>query len=369
MRQVCPRPKHGTVHAMSVKEIASGNPTIVGGRPMRRGVEVSDLPQGVERVLTLAALNHQFRMDILRDPVAAARSKGIVLDPVESALLRSARPEQLAAMADRIVIPPSSERRTFVKAVSASIVAMVTGKAIMLCSGCTGIDTWRRDAAVSQGSDSGGADASAVQQWMDLNGYTTYVYIPPLIASGAIQAYSVMVALHGEDETCLASVQRWGTAADSNYFVILAVNWTDVATTTATKSQLARDLAGIALAWGTKWPTAPANYRLSSRGASTPMAFQAGCVEPTSGMWASAAFLGGLPDGDWVNDAAAALAPMQTKVPRVGYLVGDADPEYAQASACVAALRAYGMSVYFPSISGSLKDAVLDFSNLYAYIR
>ena len=336
---------------------------------MRRAVEVSDLPQGVERVLTLAALNHQFRTDMLRDPLAAAQSKGIVLDVVESALLRTARPEQLAAMADRIVIPPSSDRRTFVKAVSASIVAMVTGKAVMLCSGCTGMDTWRRDAAVAQGTDSGGPEVAAIQRWEDLNGYTTYVYIPPLIASGAIQYYSVMVALHGEDETCLASVQRWGAAADSNNFVILAVSWTDVAVTAATKSQLSHDLAGIAQAWGEKWPTAPSNCILSSRGASTPMAFQAACVEPSSGVWASAAFLGGLPDGDWVNDPAAAMASMQTKVPKLAYVVGDADPEYAQASACVTALRSRGASVHFQKISGSLKDTVLDFSSLYAYMR
>jgi hypothetical protein len=342
--------------------------TIVGGRPMRRAVEVSDLPQGVERVLTLAALNHRFRAELLRDPVAAARSKGVVLDEVESALLGTARPEQLTAMVDRIVIPRSSDRRSFVKSVSASIVAMVTGKAVMLCSGCTGMDTWRRDAA-PRGVDSGGPEVAATQRWEELNGYTTYVYIPPQIASRAHQGYSVMVALHGEDETCLASVQRWGTAAEYYDFVILAVSWTEIAATPATKSKLAIDLAGIAQAWSAKWPTAASKYLLSSRGASTPIAFQAAGVEPTSNLWASAVFLGGVPDGDWVNDPAGALALLQTKVPRTAYVLGDADPDYAQASACRDALIRHGMVTYFPTAAGSLKDAVLDFSNIYAHIR
>jgi hypothetical protein len=184
------------LHSMSAKEEPSGSTTIVGGRPMRRAVEVSDLPQGVERILTLAALNQRFRTDLLRDPIAAAQSQGIVLDAVESSLLRAARPEQLAAMADRIVIPRSSDRRAFVKTVSASIVAMVTGKAIMLCSGCTGMDTWRRDAATPLGSDTGNADAGPVQQWMDLNGYTCYLYLPTAVAANPTLGHDVMAALH-----------------------------------------------------------------------------------------------------------------------------------------------------------------------------
>jgi hypothetical protein len=355
--------------AMSAKESASASTTIVGGRPMRRAVEVSDLPQGVERVLTLAALNHQFRADLLRDPVAAAQNKGIVLDPVESALLRTARPEQLAAMADRIVIPPSSGRRTFVKAVSASIVAMVTGKAVMLCSGCTGIDTWRRDAA-SPRLDASDPDAP-VQQWIELNGYTCYLYLPRRLADLPNYEHSVMIALHGEDETCLASVQRWGTAADAHGFAIIAVSWTDVAATPASKSQLARDLSGIWQAYSTRWTYRSSSAAtLASRGASTAIVFQAACLEPSNAVWTSAAFLGGVPDGDWVNDPTTALASLQAQVPDFLYYPrGDADLEYAQATACVAALRNRGVSLDSPAILGSLSGAVLDFSSICTYLR
>jgi hypothetical protein len=353
---------------MVVEKPSSGSTTIVGGRPMRRAVEVSDLPQGVERVLTLAALNHRFREDVLRDPVGAAQSKGIVLDGVEAALLRSARPEQLAVMADRMVIPRSTDRRTFVKAVSASVVAMVTGKAVMLCSGCTGMDTWRRDAATAQGMDSDSANAGAVQQWTDLGGYTCYLYLPREVTDNPSHGHAVMIALHGDNETCLASVQRWSTAAEKYGFGIVAVNWSDVAVTAAAKSQLARDLGGILQAYSQKWSTTGCSCTLSSRGGATPIAFQAGYLEPSNLVWSHVAFLGGVPDGDWVGDPGAAVAAMRSEVRGLYYLLGDADPEYTQGKACVTALRGRGLSVYSPTVSGSLSNAVLDFSEVYLSI-
>lgn len=337
---------------------------------MRRAVEVGDLPQGVERVLTLAALNHRFRMDLVRDPIAAAASKGIVLTPVEAALLRTCRPERLSAMAERMVIPRSPERRTFVKAVSASIVAMVGGKAIMLCSGCTGMDTWRRDAAASQGLDGGDRDAP-VQQWLELDGYTCYLYLPRRLAELPTYDHPVMIALHGEDETCLASVRRWGAAADGHGFAIIAVSWTDVPATAASKSKLASDLAGILRTYRARFTFhLTSTAVLSSRGASTAIAFQAACVEPSNAVWTGAAFLGGVPDGDWVGDPATAMASLRATVPQTLYFVtGDADPEYQQASACAAALGSRQLNVFAQTIQGTLSTAVLDFTDICTDIR
>ena len=151
-----------------------GGVTIVGGRPMHRAVAAEELPQGVEQVLTIAALDHEFRESVGRDPVAAAAAKGIALDAVEAGLLRSAPPAQLAAMAERMVIPRDIGRRQFVKAVSASVVALVTGKAMMLCSGCTGADSsWGRP----------DAPGTAEQKWISLAGHTCYVYVPAAVAS------------------------------------------------------------------------------------------------------------------------------------------------------------------------------------------
>ena len=332
---------------------------------MRRAVEVGDLPQGVERVLTLAALNHRFRTDLLRDPVAAAASKGIALAPVEAALLRASRPEQLSAMAERMVIPKSAERRSFVKAVSASIVAMVGGKAIMLCSGCTGMDTWHRDAAAPQKLDAANPHGP-VQQWIELDGYTCYLYLPRWLADKTGYDHKVMIALHGEDETCLASVQRWATAAETRGFAIIAVSWTEAAATEDSKNQLARDLVGILRTYRTRFTYHTTSTAvLSSRGASTPIVFQAACMEPSNSLWTSVAFMGGVPEGDWVGDPTTAMASLQAKLPQsLYYLIGDADPEYEQATACIAALRTLRLNLYTPTISGPLTSAVLNFTDI-----
>ncbi len=341
---------------------ASGTTTIVGGRPMRRAVEVADLPQGVERLLTLAALNQRFRADLLSDPVAAAAKRGIPLDPIEAALLRAAPPEQLGALADALVVPKSPDRRNFVKTVSASIVAMVTGKAFLLCSGCTGIDTWRHDAATT-GLDAGGTDA-ADQKWTTLAGYTVYLYLPRAVADNPKVGHPVLIALHGEDETCLASVQRWRTAAERYAFGLVAVNWTDGVVTLTSKAQLARDLPVILATYSNQWSTFGQPCTLSSRGGSTPIAFAAAYLT-TDTPWRGVGFLGGVPDGDWVTDGATLAAAVPTGAPWLYYLKGDGDPEYAQAMACITALRNRNLSVYSPTVSGSLAAATLDFSEIY----
>jgi hypothetical protein len=341
---------------------ASGTTTIVGGRPMRRAVEVGDLPQGVERLLTLAALNQRFRADLLRDPIAAAAKRGVPLDPVEAALLRAAPPEQLGELADALVVPKSPDRRGFVKAVSASIVAMVTGKAFLLCSGCTGIDTWRQDAATT-GRDAGSTDGPD-QKWTMLAGYTVYLYQPRAVADHPDEGHGVLIALHGEDETCLASVQRWRTAAEYYGFSVVAVSWTEGVVTAATKAQLARDLPAILAAYRSQWSTLGHACSLSSRGGATPIAFAAVYLT-TDTPWQGVSFLGGVPDGDWVTDGATLAAAVPAGAPYLCYLKGDGDPEYAQATACLTALRTRGLSVYSPTLSGSLASATLDFSALY----
>ena len=79
--------------------------TIVGGRPMHRAVQVSELPTGIEQILTLAALDCALRERFASDPVGAAASKGVRLQPAEEALLRQTPSETLRARAEQIVIP------------------------------------------------------------------------------------------------------------------------------------------------------------------------------------------------------------------------------------------------------------------------
>ncbi|HQB43316.1 MAG TPA: Os1348 family NHLP clan protein, partial [Polyangiaceae bacterium] len=83
---------------MGIKAGSPNGITIVGGRPMHRAVQATELPQGVEQVLTIAALDPVFRAQVARDPISAAAAKGIRLDPVEAALLQSMPAQRLAAM-------------------------------------------------------------------------------------------------------------------------------------------------------------------------------------------------------------------------------------------------------------------------------
>jgi hypothetical protein len=329
--------------------------TIVGGRPMHRSVAVEELPQGVEQVLTLAALDHRFRVEVGRDPLAAAASKGIRLDPVEAALLAAAPPAQLAAMAERLVVPRGIGRRHFVEAVSASVVALVTGKAMLLCSGCTGADT-------SWGVPDGNAP---VQQWMNLAGHVCYVYVPAAVAAAHTPA-PLLVALHGADETCLASVQRWRTAADSFGFDLLAVNWTEDAPTPETWDALVADLPAIASAFATTYPIEGELRYLSSRGASTALAWRAGYL--AAGGFQAAALLGGVPDGDWVGDASPLVAAM-VATPALYYVLGAADPDHAAGSAFYTAVTGAGVVGHLDALAGSTADAVLDFSAIWQWLR
>ncbi len=325
--------------------------TIVGGRPMHRAVAAEELPQGIEQVLTIAALDREFRASVARDPVAAAAAKGIALDAVEAGLLRATAPAQLAAMAERLVIPRDIGRRQFVKAVSASVVALVTGNAMLLCSGCTGADA-------SWGID---APGTAEQKWISLAGHTCYVYVPGSVTSAA----PVLVALHGGGETCLSSVQRWHSAADRYGFNLLAINWTDEAATPETWDALVADLPAITAAFAGYYPITAGRTYLSSRGASTALAWRAAYL--AEGGFRGTVLLGGVPEGDWVAEGAA-LAQAAVATPALYYVIGKLDSDYAAATAFYSAATGAGINGTRDELEGATADAVLDFSAIWTWI-
>jgi len=339
-------------------DISSGI-TIVGGRPMQRAVPAESLPQGVEQVLTIAALDPAFRARVAADPVAAAAAKGIEIDSVEAALLRSIAPAQLAAMAERLVIPPETGRREFVKVVSASIVALVTGKAMLLCSGCTGAEaSWRPD-----------SDGEAEQKWMNLAGHTCYVYVPAEVAAAGASA-PVVVALHGEGETCLSSVQRWHAAADANGFNLLAINWTEEAATPETWDALVADLPAVVSAFAGYYQVASGARYLTSRGASTALAWRAAYLDSaaaTHSIFAATVLLGGVPPGDWPNDSAALVAPM-VGTSALYYVIGTTDTEYAAGTAFYDAVVGTGVLGQKREVTGSTDSAVLDFTQIWQWV-
>ena len=188
------------------EERREGGVTIVGGRPMHRAVNVADLPVGVEQALTLAALNHRFREALGRDPAAAAARHGIRLTAVEVGLLRDAGPERLADMAKRMLPPKDPGRRRFLRNVAASIVALIAGKAYLLCSGCTGVDTFvPQDGQLRQPLDTAPPRPDPIQEFATLAGHVCYIYVPGTVQI-AEQGKPLLVALHDETEACVANV-------------------------------------------------------------------------------------------------------------------------------------------------------------------
>jgi hypothetical protein len=80
------------------------------------------------------------------------------------------------------------------------------------------------------------------------------------------------------------------------------------------------------------------------------------------------ALFGGVPDGDWLGDGSALAAAIPKPAASLYYLFATGDPEYAQATACVLALRASGIHVGDAVVSGTLGDASVDFSSVYSYV-
>ncbi len=334
----------------------AGNPdsvTIVGGRPMHRAVETKDLPQGVEQVLTLAGLDPAFRAAVSLDPVAAAAGKGIALDPVEASLLRSLPPNRISEMAERIIIPNRPGRRSFIKAVSASVVAMVTGNAFLLCSGCTGADTFE-------------GDTQPQQQWMTLAGYTCYVCTPSQSAeSGPLP---VLIALHGEDETCLSSAQRWQAVGEQFGFCLVAINWTQDARLPDERVELVSKLGAILTDLADEVSIDKSALYMTSRGIAADMLLAAALLGKSNLSFRSVSMLGGVPTGDWTTDADSLLSTLVSSPPSLYGVLGAQDADFDQAKAFLQALASRGVKTQSEELPGATDQAVLSFSTIWSWM-
>ena len=95
------------------------------------------LPRGIEVLIKKASVDAEFRELLLADPIKAAVSIELELQPVEQAMLQALPREQLTAVIDRIEIP-QIQRRTFLgKSAIAMLLMLTGGVAIGTCSlGC-----------------------------------------------------------------------------------------------------------------------------------------------------------------------------------------------------------------------------------------
>ncbi len=81
------------------RQVDEPSPTIVGPRPAEGAGGKLSIPQGMERLLTLAGINAEWRRRVLADPLAAAAEAGIELAPSERAILKSIPAPALESMA------------------------------------------------------------------------------------------------------------------------------------------------------------------------------------------------------------------------------------------------------------------------------
>jgi hypothetical protein len=89
--------KHSDSHDRT-NEIEAPVPTIVGPRPEGISGATISVPRGLENLLTLAAMNEDWKDKTLADPIRAAAEAEIQLSPSESAILRTIPAQTLGQM-------------------------------------------------------------------------------------------------------------------------------------------------------------------------------------------------------------------------------------------------------------------------------
>ena len=106
--------------------------TIVGGRPPGSGKPLGPLPRGVEVLLKKAAVDPSFRKTLLENPMEAASSIQLELDPVEQSILHSIPEKQLVIVIEQIVVP-EPQRRAFLGHAAALMLAALSGVPLPGC--------------------------------------------------------------------------------------------------------------------------------------------------------------------------------------------------------------------------------------------
>lgn len=106
--------------------------TIVGGRPPGSGKPLGPLPRGIEVLLKKAAVDPAFRKSLLENPLDAACSIGLELDPIEQAMLQTISKQQLSAVIAQTTVP-EPQRRAFLGHAAVVMLAALGGLALTGC--------------------------------------------------------------------------------------------------------------------------------------------------------------------------------------------------------------------------------------------
>jgi hypothetical protein len=106
--------------------------TIVGGRPRKKRRTRLNIPVGIEKILYRAAIDPDFKKELLQDRDRALDNRGIRLTQYESLIFETVTDSTLALMVNQIK-PEKHGKRRFMKAVAAAVVTLATGTAGMGC--------------------------------------------------------------------------------------------------------------------------------------------------------------------------------------------------------------------------------------------
>jgi hypothetical protein len=105
--------------------------TIVGGRPPGCGQAVGPISRGIEILIKKAAVDEDFKLQLLENCAEAAESIGLQLQPAEAMMLAAVPASQLEAIIAQTTVP-QEHRRVFLGQVAAAMLAVLG----MFTSGC-----------------------------------------------------------------------------------------------------------------------------------------------------------------------------------------------------------------------------------------
>lgn len=196
--------------------------TVVGGRPRgSREFNGLKLSLNIDYLLTRAALNESFKKELMEDPIGTCERHGFNLSESEKILLSSMSKEELEATINSIFPPMNQSRRRFMKAVPKSIVALITGRALLELYGCpTGITT--EDIGDGEERNQHSDTRNEINLWINLASYRCYLYVPNLTSETPL---SLTLLFHAYGETSLEMIERVSETARTHNTALLSVNW------------------------------------------------------------------------------------------------------------------------------------------------
>jgi len=116
------RPSGPQFHADRPAEQDAVRTTIVGGRPPGSGHPIGNVPRGIEILVKKAAVDPEFKQQLLERRADAAAAIDLAIAPAEAVMLRAVSREQLDSLIAQTHVP-DEHRRAFLGWAAAAMLA------------------------------------------------------------------------------------------------------------------------------------------------------------------------------------------------------------------------------------------------------